>query len=77
MRSTVCRPQPKANTSCFPHLAVANGSLGELATQLEIPSQLGYLDLESASLIEKAHEVGGMLAGLRRSLGRRLPGPES
>ena len=59
------------------HLAIANGSLTELETQLEIANRLGYLDMESGSLIEKAHEVGRMLAGLRRSLESRLLGPES
>jgi four helix bundle protein len=59
------------------HLAIANGSLTELETQLEIANWLGYLDTESRSVIEKAHEVGRMLAGLRKSLGSRLHEPES
>jgi four helix bundle protein len=59
------------------HLAIANGSLTELETQLEIASRLGYLDEESCPLIEKPHEVGRMLAGLRKSLQSRWLGPES
>jgi four helix bundle protein len=59
------------------HLAIANGSLTELETQLEIAHRLGYLGKESDSLIEKAHEVGRMLAGLRKSLESRLHDAES
>lgn len=59
------------------HLATANGSLTELETQLEIASRLGYLNMESTTLIEKAHEVGRMLAGLRKSLQSRLYEPKS
>ena len=57
------------------HLAIANGSLSELETQLEIATRLGYVAPESCVLIEKAHEVGRMLAGLRRSLQSRLHEP--
>lgn len=50
------------------HLAIANGSLTELETQLEIARRLGYLVVANNSIIEQAGEVGRMLAGLRRSL---------
>jgi four helix bundle protein len=50
------------------HLAIACGSLSELETQLEIATRLGYLPSENRPIIEKAHEVGRMLAGLRKSL---------
>jgi four helix bundle protein len=59
------------------HLAIANGSLTELETQLEIARRLGYLTAENESVIDRAGEVGRMLAGLRRSLQSRLSGPES
>ena len=59
------------------HLAIANGSLTELETQLEIARRLGYLSAENESVINQAGEVGRMLAGLRRSLQSRLSGPES
>ena len=59
------------------HPAIANGSLTELETQLEIANRLGYLDVGSGSLIEKAHEIGRMLSGLRKSLQSRLREPES
>jgi four helix bundle protein len=59
------------------HLAIANGSLTELETQLEIARRLGYLTAESQSVLNQAGEVGRMLAGLRRSLQSRLESPES
>ena len=59
------------------HLAIANGSLTELETQLEIARRLGYLMPEDESVIHQAGEVGRMLAGLRRSLRARLETPES
>jgi four helix bundle protein len=57
-------------------LAIANGSLTELETQLEIARRLGYLTAESESVLNQAGEVGRMLAGLRRSLQSRLESPE-
>ena len=54
------------------HLAIANGSLTELETQLEIARRLGYLTPENESVISQAGEVGRMLAGLRRSLRARI-----
>jgi four helix bundle protein len=59
------------------HLAIANGSLTELETQIEIADRLGYLSVGGRPVIEKAHEVGRMLSGLRRSLRSRLAEPES
>lgn len=59
------------------HLAIANGSLTELETQLEIADRLGYLSVEGRPIIQKAHEVGRMLSGLRKSLWSRLAEPES
>jgi len=59
------------------HLAIANGSLAELETQLEIANLLGYLSPESRQVIDQASEVGRMLWGLRRSLQSRLAVAES
>ena len=42
------------------HLAIANGSLTELETQLEIARRLGYLMPEDESVIHHAGEVGCM-----------------
>jgi four helix bundle protein len=57
------------------HLAIANGSLTELETQLEIARRLGYLAAENESAINQAQEVGRMLAGLRRSLQAKTEDP--
>jgi four helix bundle protein len=54
------------------HLAIANGSLTELETQLEIARRLGYITAGNESVIDQAGEVGRMLAGLRRSLQARI-----
>ena len=59
------------------HLAIANGSLAELETQIDIADRLGYLSAENRSVIERATEVGRMLAGLRRSLRSRILNPKS
>jgi len=59
------------------HLAIANGSLTELETQLEIAERLGYFSVEGRPVIQRAHEVGRMLSGLRKSLRSRLAEPES
>jgi len=59
------------------HLAIANGSLAELETRLEIADRLGYLSPESRRVIDQASEVGRMLWGLRRSLQPRLAVAES
>ena len=57
------------------HLAIANGSLTELETQLEIARRLGYLTADNESVIDQAGEVGRMLAGLRRSLQASIQDP--
>jgi len=54
------------------HLAIANGSLTELETHLEIARRLGYFTAENEAVINQAGEVGRMLAGLRRSLRARI-----
>lgn len=59
------------------HLAIANGPLTELETQIEIAKRLGYLPTEGRPLTEQAAEVGRLLAGLRRSLKALALVPES
>ncbi len=43
------------------HLAIANGSLAELETQLEIVDRLGCVRAEDRSVAQQANEVGRML----------------
>jgi four helix bundle protein len=48
-------------------VGIANGSLSEVQTQLEIARRLGYLQPGSACP-EQASRVGKLLIGLRRAL---------
>jgi four helix bundle protein len=51
------------------HLKIAMGSESELQTQVELARRLGMLEPAAAGeLIERASEVGRMLAGLLRCL---------
>jgi len=53
-------------------MGVANGSLAEVQTQLEIATRLGYLDV-GTECTQQASRVGKLLFGLRRSIGNRFP----
>jgi four helix bundle protein len=54
------------------HLAIANGSVMEVETQVLIATRLGYLSEEqSQTLLAHSGEVGRLLAGLVRALKRR------
>ena len=54
------------------HLSIANGSLMELETQVQIAGRLGYVGKEhEAHVLGQAAEVGRMLAGLSRALRQR------
>jgi four helix bundle protein len=54
-------------------LKIGQGSLQEMETQLLIAGRLGYIDdVELASVLELADEVGRMLRGLHKSVGRCL-----
>jgi four helix bundle protein len=61
------------------HLSIASGSLAELETHILIAERLNYLGrAEGHPLLERTSEIGRMINGLRRSLGKRqakdLPG---
>ena len=51
-------------------VGIANGSLAELETQLELAIRLGYLNSES-NCVEQVARVGRLLVGLRKSLKQR------
>ena len=56
------------------HRSIANGSLMELETHLQIAIRLGYLHpTQLDSVQHQASEVGRMLAGLSRKLKARQP----
>jgi len=55
------------------HLSMAQGSLGELETQLEIAQRLEYVpDAACQQLLEQLGSVGRQLNALRGALRRRL-----
>jgi four helix bundle protein len=51
----------------FQFLGIANGSLAEVQTQLEIARRLGYLDPATECPLQ-ASRVGRLLIGLRRAI---------
>jgi len=54
-------------------LSIANGSLKELETEVKIMSRLGFLpNQEARDFAVGSEELGRMLAGLMRSLRRRV-----
>lgn len=60
------------------HLSIANGSLMELETLLNIASRLNMINNESQNLVlQLSEEIGKMLAGLRKSLDQANRTPES
>jgi len=62
--------QTKKEFTNFLH--IAQGSLSELDTQIEIASRLGYLDVECrTSLDEKMEPVDKMITGLIRHLSKK------
>jgi four helix bundle protein len=70
--SNIAEGRERQHTKEFvQHLAIAYGSLAELETHLQIAQQLNYLDSSQVrQVLEKTSEVGRMLNGLRRSLGK-------
>ena len=53
----------------LPHLSIAQASLAELETQLEIAKQLNYISAEGAArLLEKTTSLGRQLFALRNAL---------
>jgi four helix bundle protein len=58
------------------HLAIAQGSLAEVVTQIEVARRLGYSQRDEASTLSgTAAAVAQMLHALRRALSR-TPNPE-
>ena len=56
------------------HIAIAQGSLAELETQIEIGNRLGYVSPErSAVLLLQSAALGRQLYALRNSLAKRKP----
>jgi four helix bundle protein len=70
--SNIAEGRERQHTKEFvQHLAIAYGSLAESETHLQIAQRLNYLDSSQVrQVLEKTSEVGRMLNGLRRSLGK-------
>ena len=62
---------------CLHHLSIANGSLRELETHVQIAGRMEYVDEKKLhELLRDATEVARMLHGLSKALRRRRsPGP--
>jgi four helix bundle protein len=56
-------------------LDIANGSLSELETQLEIANRLSYLE-DNSSFLQKISHLRSMLAGLIRTLTEKIKADE-
>jgi four helix bundle protein len=68
--ANIAEGQGRKSTNAFlNHLSIANGSLMELETHLQISLHLGYLLAQRVSdILLKTGEIGRMINGLRRSL---------
>jgi len=57
-----------------PYLAIANGSLKELETQIEIANRLHFCnDQTLTTMLQRTAEIGRLLTGLRKSLQNKRP----
>ena len=62
----------KSTKAYVNHLSIANGSLMEVETLLQIASRLGYLNnTQEREALAETDEIGKMLSGLRCSLNPR------
>jgi len=55
------------------HLSIAHGSLAEVETHIQIAERLNYINSDEVfRMLDETAEIGRMLNGLRRSIGRRV-----
>ncbi len=73
--SNIAEGNGRRTTGDYVHfLAIANGSLKELETQIEIATRLHFCnDQTLKSLLQRTAEIGRMLTGLRKSLQNKHP----
>ena len=76
--SDIAEGHGRKSTKSFLYLlSLANGSLMEVETQIQIAQRLGYVREDTVTaLLAKTGEIGRMLNGLQSSLEAKLP-PES
>lgn len=72
--SNIAEGHGRKSTKVFiNHLSIANGSLMELETQVQIAQRLGYLEAATVNtMLIKTGELGRMLHGLQNSLYSKL-----
>ena len=59
----------KSTGAYLNHISIANGSLMEVETLVQVASRLGYLTQDQdKDVLQRADEIGKMLSGLQRSL---------
>jgi four helix bundle protein len=76
--SDIAEGHGRKSTKSFLYLlSLANGSLMEVETQIQIAQRLGYVREDTVTaLLARTGEIGRMLNGLQSSLESKLP-PES
>ena len=70
----------KSTGAYLNHISIANGSLMEVETLIQIANRLGYLPQQQVNdLLSCTDEIGKMLSGLHRSLNPQssIPNPAS
>jgi len=66
----------KSTNAFLNHLSIANGSLMELETHLQISLRLGFVSEKNiAAILPKTDEIGKMISGLRNSLSYQAKEP--
>ena len=54
------------------HLSIAHGSLAEVETHIQVAERLNYINSDEVlRMLDETAEIGRMLNGLSRSIGRR------
>ena len=79
IRANIAEGHGRKYTNAYQnHLSIANGSLMELETLMQIASRLNMVNNESRILVlQLSEEIGKMLAGLKKSLGQVNSDPKS
>jgi four helix bundle protein len=77
--SNIAEGQGRASSNELLHfLSIARGSLCEAQTQIMLAERLEYIDGTTCrAIVAQADEVGRLIRGLSRSIGRKLQGMSS
>ncbi len=58
----------KYNQQFYHFLAIANGSIAEVETQLELCKRLGYVKTDVSNIFESLDSIGKMISKLQKSI---------